>query len=153
MNFEMNFWKNSLLNCTLISPTGLSIYNGSKSSQPFQGMSCKSCGSWFADEKSFLHHMTVIENQNVCAICKECGKYFISAEGFKFHMKMNHGSADECPVCNVCGKRFQTKNHLRRHMTIHSTAKPFVCSICGTGFKRKDHLQKHMICTHHKNSS
>lgn len=97
--------------------------------------------------------MAVIENQSVCAICRECGKYFISADGFKFHMKMNHGSAEECPECNVCGKRFQTKHHLRRHMTMHSTAKPFSCSICGTRFKRKDHLQKHVICTHHKSPS
>nr|XP_011422842.2 zinc finger protein sens isoform X6 [Crassostrea gigas] len=132
---------------------GLAIHNGSKSSQPFQGMSCRNCGAWFVDEKQFLHHMAVIENQSVCAICRECGKYFISADGFKFHMKMNHGSAEECPECNVCGKRFQTKHHLRRHMTMHSTAKPFSCSICGTRFKRKDHLQKHVICTHHKSPS
>lgn len=141
------------LNCNLISSTGLAIHNGSKSSQPFQGMSCRNCGAWFVDEKQFLHHMAVIENQSVCAICRECGKYFISADGFKFHMKMNHGSAEECPECNVCGKRFQTKHHLRRHMTMHSTAKPFSCSICGTRFKRKDHLQKHVICTHHKSPS
>lgn len=141
------------LNWNLISSTGLSIHNGSKSSLPFQGMSCRNCGSWFVDEKSFLHHMAVVENQSVCAICKECGKYFISADGYKFHMKMTHGSAEECPECNVCGKRFQTKHHLRRHMTMHSTAKPFACSICGTRFKRKDHLQKHVICTHHKSAS
>lgn len=138
------------LKLSLISSAGLAIYNGSQSSIPFPRISCKVCGGWFDDEKSFLHHMILVEKQNVCAICNECGKYFISADGFKFHMKMNHGSAEECPVCNLCGKRFQTKNHLRRHMAIHSSAKPFVCAVCGSGFKRKDHLQKHVSCTHWK---
>uniref|UniRef100_A0A1B0GPP5 C2H2-type domain-containing protein n=2 Tax=Phlebotomus papatasi TaxID=29031 RepID=A0A1B0GPP5_PHLPP len=45
--------------------------------------------------------------------------------------------------CRACSRIFKKKIHLRNHVTIHTSEKPFVCTICGEAFRRKDYLNIH----------
>lgn len=52
-------------------------------------------------------------------------------------------------VCELCGRAFENKCGLRRHMTVHSEARPFKCTYegCEKGFKTETALAGH-IRTH-----
>ncbi|KAK6380286.1 hypothetical protein LTS17_005475 [Exophiala oligosperma] len=50
-------------------------------------------------------------------------------------------------LCTICGQGFYRAEHLRRHQTRHTGARPFSCTFCGRDFSRKDRLQTHYhIC-------
>ena len=50
--------------------------------------------------------------------------------------------------CHLCGKVYKYNHHLKRHLTSHNGAKPFVCSLCGKSFTRKDSCRDHMRLVH-----
>lgn len=50
--------------------------------------------------------------------------------------------------CHLCGKIYKYNHHLKRHLTSHSGAKPFICSLCGKSFTRKDSCRDHMRLVH-----
>ena len=50
--------------------------------------------------------------------------------------------------CERCGRECPTKHKLKRHLSTHSTARPFPCKICGRSFKWSEYLQKHMRLQH-----
>ncbi|KIW71771.1 hypothetical protein PV04_00008 [Phialophora macrospora] len=45
--------------------------------------------------------------------------------------------------CTTCGQGFSRAEHLKRHQTRHTGAKPFSCVFCARDFSRKDRLQTH----------
>ncbi|KIX06759.1 uncharacterized protein Z518_04735 [Rhinocladiella mackenziei CBS 650.93] len=45
--------------------------------------------------------------------------------------------------CMTCGQSFSRAEHLKRHQTRHTGAKPFSCVFCSRNFSRKDRLQTH----------
>ncbi|KIX93947.1 uncharacterized protein Z520_10284 [Fonsecaea multimorphosa CBS 102226] len=45
--------------------------------------------------------------------------------------------------CKECGQSFSRAEHLKRHQTRHTGAKPFSCVFCSRDFSRKDRLQTH----------
>ncbi|XP_062587519.1 uncharacterized protein LOC134249160 isoform X13 [Saccostrea cucullata] len=57
-------------------------------------------------------------------------------------------SGNEPFICPHCGKTFTFLCHYRRHLVIHSEARPHICSICSNAFKRRDHLADHMRRKH-----
>ena len=48
-------------------------------------------------------------------------------------------------ICNVCGAEFARKHHLKRHMVLHTSIKPYQCDAtnCQKSFARKDYLDMH----------
>ncbi|XP_041352836.1 zinc finger protein 708-like [Gigantopelta aegis] len=46
-------------------------------------------------------------------------------------------------VCSDCGKSFKLPSRLRRHLKVHTGAKPFKCTVCGKGFSSNQSLQNH----------
>lgn len=53
--------------------------------------------------------------------------------------------------CSICGTEFARKHHLKRHMMLHTSIKPYVCMAarCKKSFARKDYLDMHeKTCPH-----
>lgn len=50
---------------------------------------------------------------------------------------------DRPHMCTICRASYKTKTHLRRHMYVHMTSRPFPCQECGKGTKKKIELIKH----------
>ena len=51
--------------------------------------------------------------------------------------------------CIVCGYQFIRSTHLRRHMRLHTGAKPYACDICRRPFSRSDYMTAH-VRSHYK---
>ncbi|KAF1971784.1 hypothetical protein BU23DRAFT_555621 [Bimuria novae-zelandiae CBS 107.79] len=47
-----------------------------------------------------------------------------------------------------CTKRFEENWKLKRHIVIHSDARPYICPACNYSAKRKDYLHLHLQTTH-----
>lgn len=49
-------------------------------------------------------------------------------------------------LCSQCPMKFVSSRQLERHLTTHSSARPFVCPNegCGIAFKAKDLLTRHL---------
>eukprot|EP01084_Bolivina_argentea_P072200 131144_1 len=59
--------------------------------------------------------------------------------------KMKFGEIDDRNLqCRICKKIFGNNYNLKRHMRIHSGAKPFKCTYCLKLFGRHDNLQTHI---------
>jgi len=50
--------------------------------------------------------------------------------------------------CKICNHGFATQSLVRRHMSIHTGAKPYKCDVCGNSFSRKDNLKMHRATVH-----
>eukprot|EP01134_Creolimax_fragrantissima_P001499 CFRG1499T1 len=48
-------------------------------------------------------------------------------------------------VCKFCSKDFANQSSLNKHMTSHSSDRPYSCSHCFKSFKRVDHLTSHTM--------
>ena len=47
-------------------------------------------------------------------------------------------------ICNVCQKSLKTNQALKRHVIVHSKAKPYTCMYCSRRFGRDDTLSHHI---------
>ena len=62
--------------------------------------------------------------------------------------------APKTEICPVCQKGFRRRPDLKRHLLVHSDAKPFVClhqlpfGVCGKAFKIKGDLNRHKRGVH-----
>jgi len=46
--------------------------------------------------------------------------------------------------CMICDQAFTTNGSMKRHMSIHSDARPFMCPYCQKTFKSIVNCKKHM---------
>ncbi|XP_033098472.1 zinc finger protein 184-like [Anneissia japonica] len=53
------------------------------------------------------------------------------------------GTSNGSNYCAECGKTFTCNRSFRRHMSVHTGARPFHCKDCGRAFSRKDSLLAH----------
>ncbi|KAG9337509.1 hypothetical protein JZ751_028700 [Albula glossodonta] len=68
--------------------------------------------------------------------------------GVTANNKFSNVSIDGKPKkfkCDVCGKVFNAHYNLRRHMPVHTGARPFVCKLCGKGFRQASTLCRHKV--------
>lgn len=103
--------------------------------------------------------------------CDVCGKEFRYSSNMIMHKRSHGGDKNfECAVCRltqphshlddknmnifciecvcdfvfhfqVCAKKFISKEQLKRHLTIHTGAKPHKCDTCGKCFNRRSTLK------------
>lgn len=48
-------------------------------------------------------------------------------------ISVNGGDGDRPFMCAVCHASYKTKTHMRRHMHVHMSSRPFPCPECGKG--------------------
>jgi len=58
-------------------------------------------------------------------------------------MKTHLSDDEKKHVCSMCGHRFARLQHLRNHLTTHSSVGTFPCEICGAKSKTMDALRQH----------
>ena len=76
--------------------------------------------------------------------CDQCDKTFKCPSGLRRHMTVH--SSERPFQCIICSKSSKTKDDLLRHMkTTHSNERPHVCESCGKSFKEKGILKRHML--------
>ena len=79
------------------------------------------------------------DNWFICNI-PGCGKSFESRRELSTHRKEPHRI-----VCPQCGKIFSFMSNFRKHLSSHSTEKPYVCDFpgCSKAFKQASSLKNH----------
>jgi hypothetical protein len=53
-------------------------------------------------------------------------------------------SASERHRCSICLKCYKRREHLQRHTSSHSSARPYQCNSCNGTFQRADVLRRHL---------
>ncbi|XP_045928481.1 zinc finger protein 154-like isoform X3 [Micropterus dolomieu] len=48
-------------------------------------------------------------------------------------------------TCLECGKTFASRSSLKKHHTVHSSARPFKCTQCDKAYKNKKDLNQHLL--------
>eukprot|EP00057_Strongylocentrotus_purpuratus_P002134 XP_003723902.1 PREDICTED: zinc finger protein 2-like [Strongylocentrotus purpuratus] len=72
----------------------------------------------------------------------QCKICLKSSIHLKSHMKVH---TSERPFkCSVCDKGFIERRHLKSHMRSHTGEKPFACSVCQKAFSQPTHLTYHL---------
>ena len=108
---------------------------------------CDICGHISQTVRQLLGHKYVAHGLDPRKLCEVCGKLCMHAAALKYHNKIYHNPPDVLnplsSLCEICGKVIH-KYSLKKHMVIHTDARPFKCDVCQKGFKCKKGLQVHM---------
>ena len=136
---------------------------------------CDNCDKLFKSKRSLRCHMKYMHSDNAeTHSCPECGKEFSRKTNLNAHLKALHSAESETHTCPECGNEFSNKSNLnfhianfhqltdvhecklcsfksgklsnfQRHMTSHSSERPFKCSKCEKAFKDKRTLWQHEL--------
>ena len=127
---------------------------GNESSVP-----CEICGKSFKTKYSLKSHVKLVHSQNSEVVkfpCDQCGKDFKSKNSLEYHRKIHTGDyphrCDECGNgfmkardmqdcknahagifkfrCGHCDYKTNKEQQYTRHLTTHSSEKPFICPLC-----------------------
>ena len=116
--------------------------------QPHKGVQCN---------KSFRHvyglnaHIRKHREEKPFLTCKLCEKIFSNLD-LKNYMISHRGENNTIQLsgvrthqCTQCVMAFKTAYELKRHLTIHTTEKPYKCDLCGMYMKTRKNLRGHLI--------
>ena len=121
------------------------------------GAECKTCHTKFLAHCQLHYHSNGLEmakRKQEIPYCIPCGKSFASHVSLMLHERRSHQPADGHPFkCKDCGRRFGNMTHLRRHMMIHTNAKPYLCDHCGKSFRSERSRSIHDKLFHHDGES
>uniref|UniRef100_A0A3P8SFR3 C2H2-type domain-containing protein n=1 Tax=Amphiprion percula TaxID=161767 RepID=A0A3P8SFR3_AMPPE len=140
----------------------LAVHTGAK---PFK---CSVCQRGFNQPSHLKSHMRLHTGERPYK-CQHCDKCFNHNVSLKSHIQRYHTSSsgheqNTCKVnkimsdrekeqdkekevqlkCHICGIEFNRRTPLRRHLAVHTGAKPYKCSVCQRGFNQSSHLKSHM---------
>lgn len=101
--------------------------------------SCKKCELTFESKLKRDQHIKSTHTGTLCGICGKCvlgGKY-------NEHLRKHKGIKNF--KCGICEKSFFSRDLLKKHVAIHSDARPFVCDVddCSVGFRTSRALIAH----------
>lgn len=101
---------------------------------------CSVCAIVFTSELALESHVKACHKY----FCEVCRKKFTSSSGYYMHNRIHHGNDDTVQICKICGKRFGSASRLKRHLSSHSTDRPYLCVYCKKSYKHKDTLENHV---------
>ena len=118
-----------------------------------QQFSCSQCDRTFFSRTTLRVHVESAHSQSPSNFrCEKCQKVFTSFGSFKGHQKRNC-QRERKFVCEVCGMSFKDRSNLKRHMTVHSDARPFHCHVCSASYRSVEglryHSKRHLWHPHH----
>ncbi|XP_060517174.1 gastrula zinc finger protein XlCGF57.1-like isoform X2 [Cylas formicarius] len=106
---------------------------------------CGLCEQSFPTKTNFSIHLP----SHHIYICESCGRIYDQQTSLDLHRSGHLIKLPDQNQCKVCKITLTTKLGLRRHMRIHSNARPYLCQICGKAFKQIANLTAHSY-THNK---
>jgi len=118
------------------------IHSGEK---PFK---CSTCDKEYRHLSSLNDHMRDHTGYKPykCSLCKKSFARYHQLRDHKCRFDSNR-SPDHC---FDCGMLFKTKGQLKRHVHIHTGAKPYLCRHCSYCFRRLDQLKRHLLKSHNE---
>ena len=88
---------------------------------------CNECNKQFNNNSIFINHKRTVHSNVRPFIChrKDCNKTFKTKNHLKNHLS-THSSIERFE-CGKCDKRFKTREGSRNHINVHKNIRPFVC--------------------------
>jgi len=136
---------------------------------------CEDCGQRFANKHRLEIHSEMSHLKGKMYVCQTCGKNFLGKKRLQNHMISKHPKGQKFVTCEYCGedvgekqlrshvveahkshaykfqcphclKKFPVKGHIKRHIRVHTGARPYLCRGCGNYYVDleavKDHIRK-----------
>ncbi|XP_035713724.1 gastrula zinc finger protein XlCGF7.1-like isoform X2 [Folsomia candida] len=118
--------------------------------------SCPTCHRVFSRSTNVRAHIKAVhstrERPRVPCTFPGCGNTYQNKGGLGQHMKIEHAENPIRFPCTLCRKSFKTKADFEKHISTHTTEKPFECTKCGRSFAVRASMKTHEM-THLEKSA
>ncbi|XP_048730294.1 zinc finger and BTB domain-containing protein 5-like isoform X6 [Ostrea edulis] len=116
----------------------------------FVRSTCHVCGDVCRSRSELVLHLRTRHNFPEADLFRGAGEIVPQGNACMPGNLMTHPMEGENEpfTCPHCQKTFNFLCHFKRHLVIHSEARPHKCNICSNGFKRRDHLIDHIRRKH-----
>ncbi|OXA45158.1 zinc finger protein 99 [Folsomia candida] len=118
--------------------------------------SCDTCHGQFSNFVSLRQHVnpfhSLIDRPRFPCEFPGCEKTYKNKRHLSQHAKTEHAENLVRFSCRLCRNEFKTRNDLRKHISTHTTEKPYNCAICGRSFTQEFDMKSHEM-THLDKSS
>nr|XP_054752932.1 uncharacterized protein LOC129258727 [Lytechinus pictus] len=168
---------------------------------------CPECGKILCRKSALRTHILGVHSRSRNHLCEVCGKAFRASYHLSQHRKSHRTKTFSCDLCDftsdvrmdifdhqqlhpnnfilchVCGTVLKSKTALKRHMMVHSDARPFACTVegctwrftsealckghieahnspgeficleCKRRFRKRHHVRRHLKTVHGKESN
>ena len=143
VNIHLNIrpFKCSTCSRTFTSQKNFHRHFKTHTGEPERKYACAQCPKCFKTGRSLENHNRMHNNDRACK-CPDCPKTYKYDAQLRIHRRLHTGQRF---YCEVCKKPFIDKADLKKHVVIHSDARPFRCDTCGSSFKRKGNLNSHLL--------
>lgn len=110
---------------------------------------CQICRRVFFSSATLRGHMnaahTTAARPRVRCTFPRCTKTYSSQNSLSNHVRGEHAQNPVRLRCKLCGREFKTRGCLEKHISYHTTEKPYKCATCGRCFARGEHLKIHEV--------
>ena len=106
-------------------------------------LSCHICGKEFINLQKLKDHIECHSITEKSIQCPKCDKKFLTEFKLRVHIGGVHRPLEKMAICSQCDYKAKSASRLRKHMSIHTSERPFSCETCGQQFKTNDILKMH----------
>ena len=103
-------------------------------------LKCTVCSKQFSTSRDLLTHSRIHSREILHKCSNQVSDLQQAASGVQSNRVPRH--------CFSCRKQFKTEWELKRHVRIHTGAKPYFCGQCPVSFTSHKQLQRHLLVAH-----